>query len=455
MPPRGSLCQANPRLRVGVISLGCPKNLVDTEVMLGLLRQAGFSVVTEAEQAEVLLVNTCCFIGRAREESAEALAEAASLRRAGRAQALICAGCWPEMEAAQVRARFPEVDALIGPGDVPGIVSVVEQALAGRGSDRPLSPPSAYLYDHTAPRLRATPPWSAYLKIAEGCDHHCRFCVIPRLRGRYRSRSLESVLVEARQMAASGVREINLIAQDTTAYGRDLGGPDIGDLLSRLAEIEGLRWIRLLYAFPTRVTPRLVEVMASHRAICQYIDLPFQHADRALLRRMGRLGDGESYLKLIARLRGCLPDIAIRSTFLVGYPGEDDQAFGRLMEFLQAAQLDRAGAFCFSAEPGTRAAEMPAQVPAEVAEARYHQLMASQQGISLRRNQGWVGRQIEALIESRGSSAREWVGRSFRDAPEIDGSVIISSGRPLEPGRFVTVLVTAAQPYDLVARHPP
>jgi ribosomal protein S12 methylthiotransferase len=443
--------QARAAITVGAISLGCPKNLVDTEVMLGLLRAAGFSIVTDPERAEVLLVNTCCFIAPAREESAQALAEAAAHRRSGKTRALVCAGCWPEMDAGYLRRQFPEIDALMGPGEVAKIVAIVRQALAGEAKGRRLSPPSSYLYHERAPRLRATLPWTAYLKIAEGCDHRCRFCVIPRLRGRYRSRAIEAIVQEARGLAAEGVREINLIAQDTTAYGRDLGGADAARLLTALAAIEPLHWIRLLYTFPSRITSRLIEVMAREASICKYIDVPFQHADRDLLRSMGRPGDGDSYLRLIARLRSAMPDIAIRSTFLVGLPGESERAFERLLAFLEAAQLDRAGAFCYSPEAGTPAAEMPEQVPSEVAQARYHRLMARQQAISLARNQGWVGREMEVLIESRGPARGQWVGRSFRDAPEIDGSVLVKGGR-LRAGQFVRARVIEAQPYDLVAR---
>ena len=432
--------------------------------MLGLLREAGFAIVTDPGQADLLIVNTCCFIGAAREESAGALAEAAEFRRSGSAQALVCAGCWPELDAAALRQQFPEIDAVMGPGDVAKVVEIANQALAGHAAERPvsLSPPS-YLYHEAVPRLRATPPWTAYIKIAEGCDHRCRFCIIPRLRGRYRSRTTGSIVEEARSLAREGVREITLIAQDTTAYGKDRAGPDIADLLSALASVEGLHWIRLLYTFPSRITSRLIEVMATGDRICKYIDVPFQHADREALRRMGRPGDGGAFLKLIERLRSAMPDIAIRTTFLVGFPGETEAAFARLLEFLDAAQLDRAGAFTYSAEAGTPAADMPDQVPSEVAQERYHQLMARQQAISLGRNQRWIGREIEVLIESQRAVSRErgrsgrtaatvWVGRSFRDAPEIDGSVIARATRQnLRPGRFVRAQVTEAQPYDLVA----
>ncbi len=436
-----------------MISLGCPKNLVDTEVMLGLLREAGFAITTDSQQADLLIVSTCCFIGAARQESANALSEAAELRRSGRAQALVCAGCWPERDAETLRKQFPEIDALMGPGDVADIVGIVWRALEGGGAmERLLSPPS-YLYDETVPRLRATPPWTAYVKIAEGCDHRCRFCVIPRIRGRYRSRAVGSVVAEAESLARDGIREINLIAQDTTAYGRDLNGPDIADLVAALATVEGLHWIRLLYTFPTRVTSRLIEAMAAHGTVCKYIDVPFQHADRGLLRRMGRPGGGSGYLKLIERLRGAMPEIAIRTTFLIGFPGETRQAFERLLEFVDAAQLDRAGAFVYSAEPGTPAAEMPDQVPAKTAQERLHELMVRQQTVSLARNRDWIGRQIEVLVESQGPPRNTWVGRSFRDAPEIDGSVIVRTGRrPMQPGRFVCAEVIGAEPYDLRAR---
>jgi ribosomal protein S12 methylthiotransferase len=255
-------------------------------------------------------------------------------------------------------------------------------------------------------------------------------------------------------MAERGVREINLVAQDTTAYGSDIGGVDVADLLGSLAEIEELAWIRLLYAHPTRVTERLIDVMGHEDRICDYLDLPFQHADRHVLRRMGRPGEGQSYLELIERLRAAMPDIALRSTFLVGFPGEGDDEFRRLLEFVEAAQLDRAGAFCYSPEQGTPAAEMDDQVAAEVAQERYHELMMLQQRVSLARNERWVGRELDVLVESSGEEPGEWVGRSFRDAPEIDGTVELKADRPLSPGDFVRAMVASAEPYDVVANVP-
>jgi ribosomal protein S12 methylthiotransferase len=441
-------------LAVATISLGCPKNLVDTEVMLGLLQQAGFALVGDPEQADILLVNTCCFIGEARREATEAIEEAVAWRRNPRARALLVAGCWPQSDPYHLRQHFPEIDAMLGPDDVPRIVEIVNRALGGEAGRPEVVQPAApqYLYDETTPRLRTTPPWTAYLKIAEGCGHQCRFCVIPSLRGAYRSRRLESVVAEATALAADGVREINLIAQDTSAYGRDTGETDMAELLTRLAQVEGLRWIRMLYGYPTSITPRLIETMAAQEAVCDYLDIPFQHADRAVLRRMGRPGEGSTYLELIATLRAAMPDIAIRTAFIVGYPGETEEEFQHLLDFLEAAQLDRAGAFIYSLEAGTPAAALPDHVPAEVAEERYHRFMTAQQGISRARNHRWVGRDIEVLVEARREGGG-WAGRSFRDAPEIDGLVLLRPGRrELRPGEFVTARITGAEPYDLVGR---
>ncbi|MBN1459340.1 MAG: 30S ribosomal protein S12 methylthiotransferase RimO [Armatimonadetes bacterium] len=443
------------RRAVGVISLGCPKNLVDTEVMLGRLQAAGFQIVADPTRADVLLVNTCCFIAPAREEAAEALAEAAEWRRGEAGRILICAGCWPEMDAAHLRERFPEIDALMGPGDVADVVSIVERACKGEGAQAPASPPAHYLHDEGNPRLLSTPPWTAYVKIAEGCSHRCAFCTIPSLRGPYRSRSPDAVLLEARNLVARGVKELNLVAQDTTAYAADEGQTDIADLLARLGDLEGLTWVRLLYAHPTTVSDRLIEVMASHDRVCDYLDVPFQHSAGSVLRKMGRPGDGDAFLRLIARLRQAMPDVAIRSTFLLGFPGETDEEFQDLLDFIEAAQLDRAGAFCYSRERGTRAAELPNQVPTETAQARFHEFMVRQQSISLARNERWVGRDLEVLVETQGERPGQWLGRSFRDAPEIDGTVqIIAERRALSLGQFARVRVTGAEPYDLMGELP-
>ncbi len=439
-----------PRPAVGVISLGCPKNLVDTEVMLGLLREAGCALVGDPQKADIILVNTCSFISAAREEAAEALRQAIEWKRNGAIRAVVCAGCWPRHDLEGLRARYPEVDAFMGPADVPRVVSVIEAALAGTGRERRPSAGPAYLYDEAVSRVRATQPWTAYVKVSEGCSHGCAFCVIPRLRGPLRCRPIASIAAEAKALAEQGVLEANLVAQDTTAYRDPETGRDMADLLSALARLSGLRWIRLLYAFPTSVTSRLIEVMAGEDAVCKYLDVPFQHADPEVLRRMGRPGDGEQYLRLIGKLREAMPDIAIRTTFLVGFPGESEQAFEALLAFLEAAQLDRVGAFVFSAERETPAAEMPDRIPPEVAQERYHRLMSRQREISLARSRRWVGRTLEVLLEGAGSRRGEWVGRSFRDAPEIDGTVMVTTRSELRPGTLTPVRITRAEPYDLV-----
>ena len=436
-------------MKIGLVSLGCPKNLVDSEVMLGLLSAAGHEITNDPAQAEAIIVNTCSFIGPAREEATQAIEEMARYRRAGSCRRLIVAGCWPQQAGiARLGEQFPEVDAFMGPDAVPWIVEILT-------GERPPAPGAAprYLYDHTTPRLRATAPWTAYVKIADGCNHACSFCVIPGVRGRYRSRELESIVAEAEGLAAGGAREINLVAQDTTAYGSDrYGRHRLPELLARLAAIAVLKWIRVLYACPALIGDELLDVMAAHERICTYLDVPFQHAHPDILRAMRRAGSGDEYLGLIERMRARMPEMAIRTSLLVGFPGETEEHFAALLRFVERAQFDRAGVFRYSREVGTPAAEMAGQVPAEVAQERYDRLMGLQQEISLRRNERWIGQTMEALIEQPSEEGRRWVGRSFRDAPEIDGTVVVSAPRALRPGQFVPVKITRALPYDLEGR---
>jgi ribosomal protein S12 methylthiotransferase len=401
------------------------------------------------DEADILIVNTCSFIAPAREEARATIAEAVAQKKAGPCRAVIVTGCLPQRYGEQVRVEFPEVDALVGVAEFPRIAEIVERALAGKATPVRVTG-DAYLYTDLTPRLRATPPWTAYLKIAEGCNHRCRFCAVPAIRGPYHSRSLSSIVREATAMGEEGVREINLIAQDTTHFGVDRSGrPRLAELLRRLAGLTGIHWHRLLYAYPQGVTPELIEVMRDHPTVCKYLDLPFQHADAALLRRMGRAGDGDRYLALIDRLREAMPDVALRTSLIVGMPGEGKREFERLLAFLRSAQFDRAGVFPYSREEGTPAATDPDQVPEEVIEERYHEAMSLQQEISLARNQAWVGRDLEVLIESPGEEDGVWIGRSHRDAPEVDGVVYIRSTRPLALGSFVTVRITHALEYDL------
>jgi len=454
-------------MTIGVISLGCPKNLVDTEVMLGLLAAAGHRITSDEHAAEAIIVNTCCFIAPARDEAAQAVRDALKMKERGACRLVLIAGCWPQREGARLLEHFPGVDALVGINDVPRIAEIIGELAsrstgegaacraptkAGVRSQRPLlriSPPE-YLYGGETPRLLATPPWTAYLKIAEGCDHRCAFCAIPRIRGRFRSRTVESLVAEARDLADRGVKEFNLIAQDTTCYGRDLyGKPRICDLLRELAAVDGVHWLRLMYCYPTGIDDELIALLRDEPKLCQYLDLPVQHSQRAILRAMRRPGSGAGYLDLIAHLRQQVPGIAVRTSILVGFPGETERDFQALLDFLTAAQFDRAGAFVYSPEQDTPAATMPGPVPLDVAEERYRRVMALQQGISLQRNQVLIGAEVEVLIEAPAAPPFSWVGRTRRDAPEIDGLVYLRGGKNSRPGDFVRARITAAREYDL------
>jgi ribosomal protein S12 methylthiotransferase len=434
---------------VALISLGCPKNLVDSEVLIGYLNQAGFAFTGAPEEADAIIVNTCAFIAPAVEEAKETLREMAKFKKTGRCRALICAGCLTQRSGASLAPELPEVDAFIGIDDIPQVHDIVASLLHLMEEKVVLTAGASYLYDHTAPRFLATPPWTAYVKIAEGCHHRCAFCTIPAIRGPFRSRTPESLLTEARDLAVQGVKEIVLIGQDTTAYGRDIK-VNLPMLLRQLDQVEGLHWIRLMYGFPGEVSAELLEVIANSKHICHYLDIPLQHAHQRILRAMHRSGDGDAYLHQIETIRAALPDVALRSCFIVGFPGETEQEFQSLLDFLRAAQLDRVGAFVYCREPGTDAAEMTSQVPPELAQERYERLMAIQQEISYQRNQTWIGKELEVLIESEEN--QQLIGRSYRDAPDIDGEVVleVKKNKPRSrSGEFITATIAAASEYDL------
>ena len=434
--------------------------------MLGQLAAAGHDITPDERAAEAIIVNTCCFIEPAREESAQAVGEALALKRRGRCRLVIIAGCWPQREGARLAERFPGVDALVGVSDFPRIAAILDELSTPASRAEPVLRISAprYLYGDDTPRLLATAPWTAYVKIAEGCNHRCAFCVIPQLRGPLRSRPLESVVAEAHNLAQRGVKEVNLVAQDTTAYGRDLyGDPATGsgspraksrgaaricELVRRLAAVEGLRWLRLMYCFPTEVDDELIGLLRDEPKLCEYIDLPIQHSEREVLRAMRRPGSGARYLELIQRLRAQVRGIAVRTSILVGFPGETGEQFEALLEFLAAARFDRVGAFVYSREEGTPAARLARQVPPEQARERYRRVMELQQGISLALNQAWVGAEIEVLAEAAADRPFAWMGRSRRDAPEIDGGVYLR-GTDARPGEMVRARITGAREYDL------
>lgn len=441
---------APPAARVGFISLGCPKNLVDTESMIGLALGDGFAVTNRKEEADVLVVNTCGFIEAAKKESIEAILEAAQEKLNGRCRALVVSGCLVSRYPGQLAEELPEVDAFIGTADYPRIAQVLRQALGGTRVQA-ISDPDA-IADWNFNRVLSTPRHTAYLKIAEGCNCACAFCSIPIMRGLHRSRPMESVLDEARRLAAAGVQELIVIAQDPTYYGLDLYGQlRLPELLRELARMDGLRWVRVHYLYPTRVSDALIDVLAAEPRIVKYLDIPFQHGSARLLKIMNRPPFPRRYLELVARLRERIPDACVRSTFIAGHPGESESDFAELLDFIRAADLDHVGVFAYSPEEDTPAGQMADQVPADERERRRAKAMAAQQTIALRRNREQVGRTLEVLVEGR--DGQGWQGRCYRQSPGIDGCVFFSAvGQDLAAGRFVPVEVTGIRGYDLVGR---
>ena len=438
-------------LGVGMLSLGCPKNLVDSEVMLGRLQGAGYRLVADARQADVIVVNTCAFIDRAKQESVDAILEMAREKEAGRAKRLVVTGCLTQRYDAALRREIPEIDATLGTGQVDEIVRAVGGEATSLEETRAGLP--TWVYDHTAPRVLSTPPWLAYVKISEGCDYSCSFCVIPALRGRHRSRNVEDVVAEVRALAARGVREIVLVAQDSTRYGLDHGVRDgLAYLLHRLGRIDGLHWIRVMYAYPSTLTDPVLDAMASEEKVVKYVDVPLQHASEPVLKRMKRPTGRKNLLGMVERIRERVPGVAIRTSFIVGFPGETEAEFAHLLGFVEAGRFDHVGVFAFSEEEGTSSFDLPGRVPARVKESRRRRIMARQKRISARKNRALVGARVEVLVEGPHPESDLLLrGRTAFQAPEIDGQVIINDGTA-EPGTFVTCEVTEAHPYDLVAR---
>jgi ribosomal protein S12 methylthiotransferase len=507
---------------VGFISLGCPKNLVDSEVMMGLLDRAGARLTNNPEDAEILVVNTCSFIDSAKQESVNTILEMVQHKTAGTAKRLIVAGCLVERYREEIQKNIPEVDAVVGTGELEAILEaagltmaapaastspfnilsaseLVERApsavnkhsrpddsnaegvrLDGRSRpegdlreeqgrfsrehwDGAIASLPNYLYSDETPRILTTPRSSAYIKIAEGCDHPCGFCIIPQLRGKFRSRRMSSVIAEAENLVKQGVREITLIGQDTTCYGEDLGLKDgLAQLLDALAQIVGLKWLRFLYAYPNKVSTKLLETIAKHDNIAKYLDVPLQHASPAVLKRMKRGGSGEIFLQMIEKARRIIPDLVLRTTFIVGFPGETDEDFARLEDFIREAKIDWLGAFPYSDEEGSPAFDLDSKVPKRTIESRRKRLMKLQQKISAERQQHWIGREFDLLVE--GVSDEHdllWQGRTLLHAPEIDGKVLINDfgteadGAPREtlvPGTFYRCEITESHHYDVVAR---
>jgi ribosomal protein S12 methylthiotransferase len=437
-------------LKVGFVSLGCPKNLVDSEVMMGQLAARGHELTPHPDQADVLVVNTCSFIDPAKKESVDAILEMAEYKKAGRARRLIVAGCLVERYRGDIRKDIPEVDAIIGTNDLDSIVAVCE------GRAAPSSPLEPYLYHDLTPRVLATPRHFAYIKIAEGCDHPCTFCVIPQYRGRFRSRRFESVVSEATRLFQQGVREINLIGQDTTSYGEDLGLTDgLARLLERLAQIETPRekWIRFLYAYPNKVTQKLLDTMAAHPALVKYIDMPLQHASARVLKRMKRGASGDVFLKLLERVRRTIPGVAIRTSFITGFPGETAEDFEELCRFVEGAKLDNLGVFAYSDEDTSASCALDGKVDGRTIHNRKRRLMAIQRRIARARNRTLVGAEVPVLVEGLSPETDLlWTARMPAQAPEIDGVVLINDFEAAEPrpGEIRRLRITEAHDYDVV-----
>ena len=518
------------RPTVGFVSLGCPKNLVDSEVMMGLLHRGGAQLTPKAEDAEILVVNTCSFIDSAKQESVDTILEMVQhkIGNGGKAQRLIVAGCLVERYRDEIMKNIPEVDAVVGTGELEAILeaaglnrhtpeasnspfailttaqidrhaSAVNQhsrpdsdspqilhettrsvspdaqsrpegdarEAAGRFSreawDGATAALPSYLYSDETPRILTTPRASAYIKIAEGCDHPCSFCIIPQLRGKFRSRPLASIVAEAKSLIAQGVREITLIGQDTTCYGEDLPvdaltgkRPELADLLDALAPLEGLKWLRFLYAYPNKITTRLLESIAKHDTVAKYLDVPLQHASANVLRRMKRGGSADRFLQIIEKARKIVPNLVLRTSFIVGFPGETEADFEELLAFVQAAQIDWLGVFSYSDEEGAGASDLDQKVPKRTIESRRRRLMRLQQKISTKARKQWIGRELDILVEGESEETELlWQGRSLDQAPEIDGKVLINDFGPHEilvPGTFYRAEITESHDYDVVAR---
>ncbi|NWG01966.1 MAG: 30S ribosomal protein S12 methylthiotransferase RimO [Syntrophaceae bacterium] len=430
-----------------LVSLGCPKNLVDSEVILGLLSKAGYQLTTDPSRAEILIVNTCAFIEEATKEAIENIIHLSRFKKEGGCRRLIVCGCLPQRYGKVLEKELPEVDYFVGTGDFQNLPKLLAQPPKRRSF---LSKPT-FLYNENTPRILSTPPFLAYLKIAEGCSDACTFCTVPAIRGRYQSRKLRSILDEAQKLAKQGVQELILIAQDTTAYGRDLhDGTNLEKLLRKLVSIEGFRWIRILYAYPKmdHFTDGLLELMAQEEKICHYLDLPIQHIDDEILKRMGRRSMGAEIRRLLQKIKTFLPGVSLRSSFIVGFPGEKETQFNALLDFIEEIQFDHLGAFKYSSEEGTRASRLPHPIPETLKEERLRILMGIQKKISLKKYQEMVGQKKVVLVERSQRGQGVLRGRIQTQAPEIDGSVILKG--KARPGDWVEVRITQALPYDVV-----
>ena len=444
--------------KISLINLGCAKNEVDSEEMLGLLARDGYAVESSYDapgvqaNADVVVINTCGFIESAKQQSIDTILEALARKERGEIRKVVVAGCLSQRYAGELREELQGVDGWLGTGQMESISDVVGQTLIRSDQLIQINEKPHHRWLDTPTRVRIGKPWTAYLKISEGCDHACTFCAIPSFRGRHASKPMERILAEAAELVRQGALEINLIAQDSTQYGYDLYGEmRLPQLLRELSQVDGVKWLRLFYCYPSRVNRGIIEAIATTPKVCHYIDMPLQHADNTMLRAMRRPMSYEGYTKLLEDFRAAAPDVAIRTTFIVGFPGETKEQFATLERFVEEAKFDRVGVFEYSTEDGTPSADIEPKVPARLKRSRREKLLARQQAISLACNEKWVGREMEILVEGRSpADTTSVIGRSFRDAPEVDGQVVIKRC-VARPGTFVRVRITAARPYDLIA----
>lgn len=436
-------------MKILFISLGCDKNLVDTEVMLGLLASRGYEMTDDENEADIIVINTCCFIHDAKEESIQNILEMAEYRKTGKVKALIVTGCLAERYRQEIMDEIPEVDEVLGTTAYDRILDAVDEALAGRHSVM-LSDIDALPLPDTR-RLVTTGGHFAYLKIAEGCDKHCTYCIIPKIRGNYRSVPMERLIKEAEYLAEQGVKELILVAQETTLYGKDLyGEKTLHRLIRELCRIRGIRWIRILYCYPEEITDELIQVMKEEPKVCHYLDLPIQHASDTILKRMGRRTSKQELIDIVGKLRREIPDICLRTTLITGFPGETQEQHEELAEFVDEMEFDRLGVFTYSPEEGTPAAAMPDQIDEEIKEERQAELMELQQEIAFDNAENMIGREMLVMIEGKVADENAFVGRTYRDAPNVDGLIFINTDEELISGDFAKVKVTGALDYDLI-----
>lgn len=434
--------------KVSMVSLGCPKNQVDAEMMLYSLKQAGFELCSEEAQADAIIINTCGFIEDAKAEAIENILEAARYKEEGNLKALIVTGCLAERYKDDVTEEIPEVDVCVGIGSNSKIAEIVKSAIEGNAQN---SFGEKTDLDLNGKRILGGMPFTAYLKVADGCDNCCTYCAIPKIRGRLRSRTIEDCVAEARELAAQGVRELIVVAQDTTAYGADIyGEPKLAELLKELCKVDGIHWIRTLYTYPDKITDELLDVIASEEKLVKYLDIPIQHVNGEILKKMNRKGDKESLIKLIQKIRTKIPDITLRTTFITGFPGETEEQFCELCEFVKETRFDRLGCFTYSAEEDTIAAEMPDQVDEQTKVSRMENIMDMQTLIAAEKNEEKIGSVIETLIEGWDDYIKCYFGRTTGDAPEVDGKIFFMSTRPLVIGDFVKVQINDCIEYDLL-----